>query len=139
MWGTAGGDSSNRPPYRVRGRLYVAGLGSRVGVRAGGRSLLGAFAESSVHEDIGCGDAVVGGGVFSDALSDVVEHEDDFASAVGFGEDGVGEIERRVGWYLLGCGGHGYSGVMIGDVCILVKGLFELVVGVWSCVGGPFD
>ena len=41
---------------------------------------------------------VVGG--FSDALSDVVEHEDDFASAVGFGEDGVGEIEGRVGWYL---------------------------------------
>ena len=35
-----------------------------------------------------------------------MEHEDDFASAVGFGEDGVGEIEGRVGWELLGCGGH---------------------------------
>ena len=45
---------------------------------------------------------------FSDALSDVVEHEDDFASAVGFGEDGVGEIEGGVGWELLGCGGHEY-------------------------------
>ena len=31
-----------------------------------------------------------------DALSDIVEHEDDFAAAVGFGEDGVGEIEGRV-------------------------------------------
>ena len=98
MW-DGGGRFANRPPYRVRGRLYVAGLGSRVGVWAcGGWRLLGALAESSVHEDIGCVDAVLGGGVFSDALSDVVEHEDDFASAVGFGEDGVGEIERRVGW-----------------------------------------
>ena len=60
--------------------------------------MLWAFAESSVHEDIGSVDAVVGGGVFSDALSDIVEHEDDFAAAVGFGEDGVGEVERRVGW-----------------------------------------
>ena len=72
-----------------------AGAGAGL-VRVGGWGLFGDFAESSVHEDIGCVDAVVGGGVFSDALSDVVEHEDDFAAAVGFGEDGVGEIERRV-------------------------------------------
>ena len=83
--------------------LSLLGLG--FGLVAAG-CLLGAFAESSVHEDIGCVDAVVGGGVFSDALSDVVEHEDDFAAAVGFGEDGVGEIERRVCWELLGCCGH---------------------------------
>ena len=83
--------------------LSLLGLGFGL-VVAG--ALLGALAESSVDEDVGSVDAVVGGGVFSDALSDVVEHEDDFAAAVGFGEDGVGEIERRVGWELLGCGGH---------------------------------
>ena len=110
-----------RPP------LSSAGIGGRFGLlRAGGRRLLGALAESPVDEDIGSVDAVVGGGVFSDALSDVVEHEDDFASAVGFGEDGVGEIEGRVGWYLLGCGIHGYSEIMIGHICMLVKWLFEL-------------
>ena len=80
-------------------RLVVFG-GSRIGVRglsAGGRCLFGALAESSVHEDSGCLHAVVGGGVFADALSDIVEHVDDFARAVGLFEDGVGEIERRVG------------------------------------------
>ena len=75
--------------------LSLLGLGFGA---CGGRCFLGALAESPVDEDIGSVDAVVGGGVFSDALSDIVEHEDDFASAVGFGEDGVGEIERRVGW-----------------------------------------
>ena len=74
-------------------RLVVAGIGVWV---SGGRRFLGALAESPVDEDVGSVDAVLGGGVFSDALSDVVEHEDDFASAVGFGEDGVGEIEGRV-------------------------------------------
>ena len=88
--------------------LLDAGAGAGLGFERGGRSLLGALAESPVDEDIGSVDAVVGGGVFSDALSDIVEHEDDFAAAVGFGEDGVGEIEGRVGWYLLGCGIHGY-------------------------------
>ena len=97
------------------------GFGGRVGVRAGGgpfdpstglrtgpstsgpfdwaqdRWLFGALAESSVHEDSGGLHAVVGGGVFADALSDIVEHVDDFARAVGLFEDGVGEIERRVG------------------------------------------
>ena len=38
----------------------------------------------------------------SDALSDVVEHVDDFESAVGLFEDGVGEVECGVCWYLLG-------------------------------------
>ena len=99
-------------------RLVVAGIaGAGLGFERGGRSLLGALAESPVDEDIGSVDAVVGGGVFSDALSDVVEHEDDFAAAVGFGEDGVGEIERRVGWDLLGCGVHGYFNIMLGHIC----------------------
>ena len=104
-------------------RLVVAGIG--VWACGGGR-FLGALAESPVDEDIGSVDAVVGGGVFSDALSDIVEHEDDFAAAVGFGEDGVGEIEGRVGWELLGCGVHGYLWVIIGHICMLVKWLFEL-------------
>ena len=73
--------------------LSLLGLGFGLVVA---ERFLGALAESPVDEDIGSVDAVVGGGVFSDALSDVVEHEDDFASAVGFGEDGVGEIEGRV-------------------------------------------
>ena len=58
--------------------------------------MLGAFAESSVQECFGRGDAVVGGRVFAVALSDIVEHVDDFARVVGFGEYGVGEIDRRV-------------------------------------------
>ena len=37
------------------------------------------------------------GSVFVYALSDVVEHVDDFASVVGFGKDGVGEIACWVG------------------------------------------
>ena len=74
--------------------LSLLGLG--FGLRRGGRRFLGALAESPVDEDVGSVHAVVGGGVFSDALSDIVEHEDDFAAAVGFGEDGVGEIEGRV-------------------------------------------
>ena len=97
------GDESGGLGFLVGFRLVVAGIEVWA---CGGRRFLGALAESSIHEDIGCVDAVVGGGVFSDALSDVVEHEDDFAAAVGFGEDGVGEIERRVCWELLGCGGH---------------------------------
>ena len=108
-------------------RLVVFG-GSRIGVRglaAGGRRLFGALAESSIHEDSGRLHAVVGGGVFAEALSDILEHVDDFACAVGFGEDSVCEIECptavarmccwdgigverfwrcSVRWELLGCG-----------------------------------
>ena len=97
------GDESGGLGLLLGFRLVVAGIGVWA---CGGRRFLGALAESPVDEDVGSVHAVVGGGVFSDALSDVVEHEDDFASAVGFGEDGVGEIEGRVGWELLGCGGH---------------------------------
>ena len=81
------------PPLFGRLRAVV-GFGGWVGVGVGVGSgwLLGAFAETSVEEDSGCGYAVVVGGVFVYALSDVVEHVDDFAGIVGFGEDGVGEI-----------------------------------------------
>ena len=69
----------------------------RVGVRSWGGDgidVLGAFAESSVQEGPGRGDAVVGGGLFAVALGDFVEHVDDFAPVVGFFEYGVGEIEE---------------------------------------------
>ena len=75
------GRFANRPPYRVRGRLYVVVVG--FGVRVGGRRLLGVFAEAPVGEYVGGGDAVVGGGVFVVALSDVVEDLDELESAVG--------------------------------------------------------
>ena len=61
----------------------------------GDGGLLWAFAESSIGEDVGGCDAVVGGGVFVDALSDVVEDLDELESAVGLGENGVGEVECR--------------------------------------------
>ena len=40
------------------------------------------------------------GGVFVYALGDVVQHVDDFAAVVGFGENGVGEV-RGLGWMIL--------------------------------------
>ena len=58
----------------------------------GGRRLLGVFAEAPVGEYVGGGDAVVGGGVFVVALSDVVEDLDEL-SAVGYR---VGEVEGGV-------------------------------------------
>ena len=66
--------------------LFGASIGSRVGARAGGGWLLGAFAESSVEEDGVGGDAVVGGGLFVDAIGDVAQNLDELECAVGLFE-----------------------------------------------------
>ena len=80
------------------GRLRAGlGFGGRAGVRAGGGCLLGAFAESSVEEDGVGGDAVVGGGLFVDAIGDVAQNLDELERAVGLFEDAFGEVERWVG------------------------------------------
>ena len=123
-------------------RLLVVGLGSGVwGLAAVVRlawawlrtgffgkaqdgGLLGAFAVASVEEDLGGGDAVVLVGVVA-ALRDVVHQVDQVATVVGTREYLVGESLRRGGFGLLGCLIHGYSGIMIGHICIVVKGLSE--------------
>ena len=64
-------------------------------VVAGGR-LFGALAESSIHEGIGRGDAVVLVGVVV-ALGDFVQELDEVAGVVGLRENGVGEIACWVG------------------------------------------
>ena len=64
------GRFANRPPYRVRGRLYVVVVGFGGWVDFGRR--LGAFAVASVEEDSGCCEPVVLGGVVR-SLCDVVE------------------------------------------------------------------
>ena len=87
------------PPFFGRLRADL-GLGGRAGFRglsAGGWWLLGAFAESSVEEDGVGGDAVVGGGLFVDAIGDVAQDLDEFECAVGLFEDAFGEVERWVG------------------------------------------
>ena len=64
--------------------LGGAGLGFEVWLPVAG-DCLGHLPSPSIHEDSGRLHAVVGGGVFADALSDILEHVDDFACAVGFG------------------------------------------------------
>ena len=104
--GLAEGDSRIAP--RIALHVVVVGVGFWLDI---GRDLLGAFAESTVEEYVCGGDAVVGIGVFVDALCDVVEDIDELECVVGLGEDQVGEVERGVRWGLLGCS------VVISSLC----------------------
>ena len=80
---------------RFAKRLYAVVVGFGGWVRAR-RDLLGAFAECSVGEDVGGGDAVVGGGLFVAVIGDVAQDLDELEAVVGHLEYGVGEVERRV-------------------------------------------
>ena len=110
------------PPYRVRGRLYVVvGFGSGVwGLACAGGGLLRAFAVASVEEDSGGVELVVCGGVVA-SLCDVVEKVEDVARVVGPRAYFFGESLCWGGFSLLGYLVHGYSGIIIGHICIVCQ------------------
>ena len=89
--GSVLGDGGGR--FGKRPAVVVTGFGSRAWAR---RDLLGAFAECSVGEDVGGGDAVVGGGLFVAVIGDVAQDLDELEAVVGHLEYGVGEVECRV-------------------------------------------
>ena len=80
---------------RFAKRLYAVVVGFGGWVRAR-RDLLGAFAECSVGENVGGGDAVVGGGLFVAVFGDVAQNLDELEAVVGHLEYGVGEVECGV-------------------------------------------
>ena len=87
FWETAEGVSGSVPPSLSS----ASGVGSWAR-----RDLLGAFAECSVGEDVGGGDAVVGGGLFVAVIGDVAQDLDELEAVVGHLEYGVGEVECGV-------------------------------------------
>ena len=89
--GSVLGDGGGR--FGKRPAVVVTGFGSRAWT---GRDLLGAFAECSVGEDVGGGDAVVGGGLFVAVFGDVAQDLDELEAVVGHVEDGLCEVECRV-------------------------------------------
>ena len=89
--GSVLGDGGGR--FGKRPAVVVTGFGSRAWA---GRDLLGAFAECSVGEDVGGGDAVVGGGLFVAVIGDVAQDLDELEAVVGHLEYGLGEVERGV-------------------------------------------